>query len=286
MSKLSLELTKLLYMRFASTYGEKFVKNHPTDQFVQLWWEEWSEGMADIDPEHIKEGLNYCRLNLEWPPSIAEFRRICENASGLPSLSDALQSAIRREFNHPIISIAYEKVGNWAMKHDKEYELGAKFKHAYQEALNEFRQKPNECWKLLENFQQKISLPSPPPKIPSSGEIKSFKQHYAEWKEKAAQEKKVHPGHPVYEKNKIDRLHRDFDEHVYQERRKYLISLSERDASTLESGDYYDRNRFLSEIQAHDAIKNNPPRQDSGVKEKRYSRPLNGSNVIYGKWGY
>jgi hypothetical protein len=54
MEKLPLELTKILYMLFASTYGEKFVKNHPTDQFVQLWWEEWSEGMAGIDPAHIK----------------------------------------------------------------------------------------------------------------------------------------------------------------------------------------------------------------------------------------
>src|SRR2546427_11615711 len=113
MNKLSMELTKLLYARFCSIYADKFVKSYSTPEFIQVWWEEWSEGMAGIDPNHIKEGLSYCRLNLEWPPSIAEFRRICEKASGIPSADESLKLAIRREFNHPVIKLAFDKVGSW-----------------------------------------------------------------------------------------------------------------------------------------------------------------------------
>src|SRR5258707_15101876 len=100
MEKLPLELTKILYMRFASTYGEKFVKHHPNDQFVKLWWEEWSEGMAGIDPAHIKEELSYSRLNLEWPPSIRSFRLLCESASVVPFVGQVLRAPIPPDLNH------------------------------------------------------------------------------------------------------------------------------------------------------------------------------------------
>jgi hypothetical protein len=286
MEKLPLELTKILYMRFASTYGEKFVKNHPTDQFVQLWWEEWSEGMAGIDPAHIKDALSYCRLNLEWPPSIAEFRRICEQASGVPFFAQAMQSAIRREFNHPVIALAYEKVGSWAMRNDKEAELKSKFQAAYTEALNEFRINPEKTWAQLESLNEKIALPEPPPKIPSAEERMGFKERLAHYQElsKIAKSKLEAKDHPTWDINKITRGSTQFDQQIFNERREYLIGMDEYLAGTLPVGDWYDRTRYLSEIEAQNNIKNNPPRPEPSQSSKTSHRSFNGSKTAYTRW--
>lgn len=285
MQKLPLELTKLLYMRFASTYGDKFVKNHPTDQFVELWWEEWSEGMAGIDPTHIKEGLSYCRLNLEWPPSIAEFRRICEQNSGVPSSSHALQMAIRKDFSHPIVSIAYDKVGSWAMKNDKEAVLNGKFQAAYIEALNEFRKNPNECWGLLENFNTRQALPVPPSKVPSSDEIIGWRERFARYNEMAKADKaKLTPkDHPQWQKENIVRGSKLFDENVYNERKRYLLGVDEITAGTLPQEDWYDRVRYMREIEMMDRLKDNPPRGDTPEK-KMPPRAYNGGKRVYDRW--
>lgn len=286
MEKLPLELTKLLYMRFASTYGEKFVKNHPTDQFVQLWWEEWSEGMAGIDPKHIKEGLSFCRLNLEWPPSIAEFRRICEQNAGVPTVDDALQLAIRREFTHPIVSIAFDKVGSWAMKNDKAQELKGKFQIAYTYALNQFRVNPNETWKQLEQFNEKLLLPEPPPKIPSPQECKKFSERLAEYQAmaKEAKSKLEVKDHPIWPKKAITRGHKQFDQRIYDERKDYLLKVDEYVAGTLSSEDWYDRIRYKREIEGIEAIKNNTPGVDTPQQEKTSHKRYTASKTVYQNW--
>lgn len=139
MEKQTVNIGKVLYMRFTVTYGDRFTHNHPTDDFVNCWIDEWNDGLADIDHLHIKDALQYCRLNLEWPPTLAEFRKLCEQASGIPTAEQALQAAIRGDFYHPIIRMSYDKIGSWDMRHDTHMTLSKKFKVAHQEALNAFR---------------------------------------------------------------------------------------------------------------------------------------------------
>jgi len=286
MEKLPLELTKILYMRFASTYGEKFVKHHPNDQFVQLWWEEWSEGMAGIDPAHIKEALSYCRLNLEWPPSIAEFRRLCESASGVPSVAQCLQAAIRRDFNHPVIKIAYDKVGSWAMKNDREADLKPKFQAAYTEALNEFRSNTAKSWARLAEFNSKPTLPEPPSKIPSEVERMGFKERIAHYQElsKIAKSKLEPKDHPFWDENKIMLGSKEFEQNIFDERRKYLISLDEYVAGTLPVGDWYGRTRYLSEIEGQERIKSYSASSTNQEDYKTQPRGYNSSKSAYKPW--
>jgi hypothetical protein len=285
MEKLSLELTKLLYMRFTSTYGEKFVKNHPNDEFVKLWWEEWSEGMAGIDPAYIREALSYCRLNLEWPPSIAEFRRICEKASGIPSCDEALNAAIRREFDHPVIKLAYDKVGSWAMKNDKQTDLKPKFSAAYQDALNYFRQNQQQAWQQLEEFNAKPKELPLLSKIPTIEECKGFRQRFAEYQEMAKAEKEKLPSqeHPIWPKEKITKGAKSYDEAIYQERKRYLLSCNEFIASTLSKEDWYDRTRFMREIEGYNSIKDSTPCDDTNNK-KNAPRSFYGAKAVYDRW--
>jgi hypothetical protein len=132
------KLTELLYLRFCVIYDNKFGKNH-TDELRALWVEEWSQGLESIDIKSVKPALDHCRTNLEWPPSIAEFRRLCEEASGYPTFEESFANAIRRDFTHPVIKIAFDKIGDWAFKHDTEKDLAKKFKAAYQQAVHDYR---------------------------------------------------------------------------------------------------------------------------------------------------
>jgi hypothetical protein len=151
MEKLPLELTKALHMRFMSIFGEKFSKLFASDAFIQIWWEEWSQGMAGINPKHIKVALDYCRMNLEWPPSIAEFRKICEQAAGVLPWETAFDLAVRSgDLTDPNVRATYDRIGSWAMTHDKEVDLRRKFKTTYEDILAQGRVIANEAsnWRV------------------------------------------------------------------------------------------------------------------------------------------
>lgn len=286
MEKLPREMSKRLYLRFSSLWGEKFTRHCPSDEFIEIWWQDWEQGLSGISGNHIKEALDYCRLNLDWPPSLAEFRRLCEKVSGIPSLQECLTLAIRRDFTHPIIAMAFDKIGSWAMKNDKEEVLRDKFKDAYNQALNEFRKDPNEAILKLEAVKARVALPSPPEKIPSQQEIISWRERLEKWKEMATADKAKleEKDHPVWDKKKITRGHRDFDEIMFNERKRYLIELDETTAQTLSQLDWYDRTRYFREVEANDKVKNNKPIQYEPINKKTPSRPYNVLNLDKRYW--
>lgn len=140
MEKFNLEMAKALYLKFSVIYGEKFFKNYRTEQIIEIWWDEWVSGMKGIDPKSIKAALNECKLTLEWPPSIAEFRHICEKVSGVLSSEKIMKLAINRDFNDPIVKYVFEKIGSWNFSHDGEKELLKKINEARKDYLSNVRQ--------------------------------------------------------------------------------------------------------------------------------------------------
>ena len=40
--------------------------------------DEWAEGLADLTGQQISQGIDLCRKEKSWPPSIAEFRVLAE----------------------------------------------------------------------------------------------------------------------------------------------------------------------------------------------------------------
>lgn len=121
-------------------YLRKWTDNFTTSEIALLALEQWKKGLAGINDESIEKALDYCRINLEWPPSIAEFIRYCERADGVPSLEECFTKAVRKEMTHPIIVMVYDKIGSWAMSRDSEVELRKKFKIAYEEAIRIYRE--------------------------------------------------------------------------------------------------------------------------------------------------
>lgn len=249
MKSLTLSHCKLLYCRFSVIYGDKFVKSNHDDNFKTIWYEEWLSGLLGIDISLIKGALDHCKITLEWPPSVAEFRRICESLDGFPTLEKSLSSAVRGDFFHPIIAMAYDKVGSWAMKNCKESELLLKFKIAYQESLTDFRVNPQHAWNQLESLNEKKVLPEPNKKISVNKEIIGWRERLKLYLNSASK------NHPMWDKNKISRWSKVFDEQLYNERKKYLIALDEITAATLSHNDMYDRIRYLGQIEADKLIK-------------------------------
>lgn len=286
MTKFPIEYAKALYERFSVIYNDKFIKSNHDEFFIKRWWDEWAEGLDGIDPYSIKEALSHCRIKLEWPPSIAEFRKICAKICGYPSIEQSLQAAIRREFNHPIVAIAYDNIGAWAMKHDKEEILRKKFSNAYDEAVQEFRANPKEAFLKLEAVKERTALPEPPPKIPTEGERISFKERYRQWQEMSKQQKSeaTPADHPTWEKAKITRGHRNFNLVFFSERRKYLIDLDEDAAMSLTTEDKYDRIRFLRETERTQRAQPKNNVYEMPNKEKTPPWSCNSPKVVYKNW--
>ncbi len=277
---------KALYLRFSVIYGEKFVKPYHDDDFKSLWYSEWCSGLAGIDVLLIKGCLEHCKVNIQWPPSIAEFRQLCEQSSGVPSASEAFTMAIRKDFSHPIVALAYDKVGSWAMKNDKESVLTGKFQHAYTESLNEYRKNSNDTWIKLEQFNQRQALPEPPSKIPSPQEIIGWRERFQKYNDmaKADKAKLEVKDHPQWDKGQITKGARNFNEIVYNERKRYLLGVDEITAGTLAREDWYDRTRYMREIEADSKVKEcsaSNPQQ----KEKMPPRGYNQARKASKSWG-
>lgn len=145
MANLTLDLIKTLFLRFSTIFGEKFYKFYQSDEMFDMWCQDWLEGLAGVQPEHIKLALEHCKLNLQWSPSIAEFRNICDRYAGIPSINEVIALAIRGDFTHPLVQVIYDKVGSWDMKHMNERDLLKRVSEIYREEIanvrmNQYRQ--------------------------------------------------------------------------------------------------------------------------------------------------
>jgi hypothetical protein len=133
---ITIEVIQMLYLRFCDIFGEKF-KNGRSLEETNRWYQEWHEGLIDINPKNLKDAISYCRNELEWSPSIAKFRKICQQIEGIPSPEECMQAAIRRDFYHPLIQKIFDKVTSWNMGRDSESDLLKKFKTYHEEILTE-----------------------------------------------------------------------------------------------------------------------------------------------------
>lgn len=128
---------RLLYARFASAWGKRFVENHPTDEFVQIWCIDWESGLKGIDSNVIMRALDKCRLTMDWPPVLSEFLRMCDQQSGLPGIDEAYQLAFAHNFSNPLVETAFKQIISWDWTHDSERDLRKKFAAAWKKTVEE-----------------------------------------------------------------------------------------------------------------------------------------------------
>jgi hypothetical protein len=191
----------------------------------------------------------------DFPPTLGQLVDLCVSNSGMPCKSDVLNMMIRREFNHPLAQICFDKIGSWTLSHANEDEVNQKMNEAYKEAIGVFMRQPMEAWDALGKFKaERETLPPPPI---TKAEFLSWRDRLAQYRQRAAEDKAKLPNmeHPKWNKDKLIKGSPLYDELVFNERKKYLMGLDEWMAGTLDSADWYDRVCYFREIEAQDYLR-------------------------------
>lgn len=167
---MNIELGKRLFANFKEIFGyNKFSREFDSEESILSWCERWARCLSNQPMQSLKKALEYCELNLEWPPTIAEFISLCEKASGAPDCEEAMRLALKQDFSHPLVKATYDKLGSFAMRNDKEEVLTKKFKTAYEDCLRDFRKNtveqkalaaPIETKKLEHENVVRFTIPS------------------------------------------------------------------------------------------------------------------------------
>ncbi len=97
----------------------------PDQESFAICLGEWMEGLQGIRPESMKDAIDHCRNCLDWPPSIAEFRKLCFQVAGFPSVKEIMDQGIRRNFENPVVKIIFDHLSA-AFRSDSEDSLRKK----------------------------------------------------------------------------------------------------------------------------------------------------------------
>lgn len=115
-------------------YTHKWSSQFNNEFEIGLCQKEWQTALDGVENNQLAHAFEVCRNTFEWPPSIAEFKRI---AMGVVDNDVAFKMALARDFTNPAIESAYKKIGSWDFKHKSEKELRARFNKIYGNECNE-----------------------------------------------------------------------------------------------------------------------------------------------------
>jgi hypothetical protein len=88
--------------------------------------------------------------------------------------------------------------------------------------------------------------------------------------------------HPSWDREKIDPRNKLFDKALYEQRRKYLMSVDDKASTFLETNDKYDRICYLREKEAMEQYKRNRAALSSQSEQRPTAQR---SKTIYKTWG-
>lgn len=165
-------LTNMVFARLRAIYGNKFEQAFGNSEEAMVRTKrEWALALAPFDAPSTERALEHCKRNMAWPPSIAEFLALLEQATGMPSARSAYEEACRcritpAEFawTHPVIYHTASEVGFWRLQTEAEYRTWPDFQNAWRRNMERLR--------LGEDF----TMPSPPQALPDQRSLSAFEQ--------------------------------------------------------------------------------------------------------------
>lgn len=82
-SSIGITMIDHLFNRLDGIYTGKWQQAFRTPSSIENWKSAWAESLYDrgITPEQIKRGLKNCVDLYDWPPSLSEFVKACEQKS-------------------------------------------------------------------------------------------------------------------------------------------------------------------------------------------------------------
>lgn len=137
---ITMDMIEMLYLRFAGIWGDRFTARHD-ERMLDIWHEEWLDGLQGIDPINFREALKYCKENLEWSPSIAEFIRICDRSLNIPDPRKCMAMLIRGDTSHPFTESMSKKISSWDLRNGIEKDVLRRITELHDEEMINFRRK-------------------------------------------------------------------------------------------------------------------------------------------------
>lgn len=246
------DIIKKLFDKFSKEYGKLWSNKHST----QNEWDEqsklWLSRLENFDISVVREALKSSLIiHKPFPPSLFQFLELCLIKSGVPSLQNAIKLISKGDINHPVVLELYKKIDPWALKMAKEAESIKMATQAYGETISLLLSHPKEVFDRFEKYKnQELS------NIEDKKTVNLSKFGYKEHKKKLDEFIKNNKiSHPNWDIQKVTIGSKNFDSTTFYERKKYLLSLSEYEASTLTHREIYDRLKFIGEIEAKKIMK-------------------------------
>jgi hypothetical protein len=105
------EWIERLFERLSARYGNKFAAMWAgiSPEAIKR---EWAEGLAGFSREELVEGMR-ASLDREWPPNLAEFRRLCRPA---PPYEVMYREAAHGRFATPVAYWAAQRFGQSGLR--------------------------------------------------------------------------------------------------------------------------------------------------------------------------
>ena len=242
------EFINRLFNKFAIRYRKLWTTSLGEDGDWALCADDWLDELSKFSLNQVRAAVNKAlTIYRNFPPNLGQLIDLCLAESGVPEIHQIINLMVRREFNHPLVKMVYDKIGSWTLSNGKEIDIQNKSKAVYSECLAEFTINPQACWKQLEAYNSKPKELPAPEKIPNQSERKGFKERMAEYYQKL-EELKVNVEGKTYkefDERKLKKGGRDFDPAVFNEYRNYLLSIPDTEIMILPPSYLCDRMKLI-----------------------------------------
>lgn len=71
-----------LFKRLQAIYGARWDDQFPSEERHDAAMAEWAQALAGLSGDQIRRGIERCRVECEWPPSIAKFVALAKSPVG------------------------------------------------------------------------------------------------------------------------------------------------------------------------------------------------------------
>jgi hypothetical protein len=251
-------LIQKLFVRFANKYGNLWTSRLGENGDWKSCEDDWLEELSAFT---VRDAVSAIKKSLiiypDYPPTQGQLIELCLKESGVPSIDEVIKKMINRNFDHPMIKMAHDKIGSWQLKNGKKEEIDAKTKLIYKECLSVFKNNTKNSWLQLESYHNQPTEIFALKKIENHEEIKGFKERFSEYKKKCEEEKLKNNENITreFDLSKLKPYSRYFDENLYQEYQEYLISIPEFLVISLPASYAFDRMKFLNDKDQNENLK-------------------------------
>jgi hypothetical protein len=142
--KLGISLMDHLFNRMDGAYPSRWKAQFPSEQAIANWREAWSEAFEEegVTTQMISDAIRACRKKLDWPPSLAEFLKLCKPPINVDAaVYEAIDQMRARqhgkdEWSDPAIFWAAAKVGEYDVISQTFSQLKPRFEAALKKVLD------------------------------------------------------------------------------------------------------------------------------------------------------